>query len=125
MASALEIKDASTPVVVVSCKLGALAIMRSLGPLGVPLYGVDADPRSPAMLSRYCRERFLFAPDASRPMEFLDRMSEVGKRLGRRAILIPTSDETAQFVVDHAEALSRWFIFPRNDPGMIGQLVSK
>ena len=23
------------------------------------------------------------------------------------------------------EALSQWFIFPRNDPGMIGRLVSK
>ena len=44
MSAALEIKDASTPVVVVNCKLGALAIMRSLGPLGVPLYGVDPDP---------------------------------------------------------------------------------
>jgi predicted ATP-grasp superfamily ATP-dependent carboligase len=125
MAPAVEIRDVSTPVVVVSCKLGALAIMRSLGRLGVPVYGVDADPGAPAMLSRYCRERFLFSPDASRPMEFLDRISEVGQRLGRRAILIPTSDETAQFVVDHAEALGRSFIFPRNDPGMIGRLVSK
>ncbi|HET6278687.1 MAG TPA: hypothetical protein VFG08_07880 [Candidatus Polarisedimenticolia bacterium] len=125
MASPLEFKDVSTPVVVVNCKLGALAIMRSLGRLGVPLYGVDADPRSPAMLSRYCRERFLFSPDESRPMEFLDRLAEVGRRLGRRAILIPTSDETAQFVVDHAEALGQWFIFPRNDPAMIARLVSK
>ena len=125
MASSLEIKDVSTPVVVVSCKLGALAIMRSLGRLGVPVYGVDSDPQSPAMLSRYCRERFLFSPDPTRPKEFLDRIVEVGRRLGRRAILIPTSDETAQFVVDHAEALGQWFIFPRNEPAMIGRLVSK
>jgi predicted ATP-grasp superfamily ATP-dependent carboligase len=125
MAPHLEIKDVSTPVVVVNCKLGALAIMRSLGRLGVPLYGVDPDPRSPAMLSRYCRERFLFGLDASRPAESLDRIAQVAQRLGRQAILIPTSDETAQFVVDHAEALSRWFVFPRNDPGMIGRLVSK
>jgi predicted ATP-grasp superfamily ATP-dependent carboligase len=125
VASRLKIKDVSTPVVVVSCKLGALAIMRSLGPLGVPLYGVDANPRSPAMLSRYCRERFAFGLDESRPLEFLERLWEVGRRLGRRAILVPTSDETAQFVVDHAAALGRWFIFPRNDPEMIGRLVSK
>jgi predicted ATP-grasp superfamily ATP-dependent carboligase len=125
MASPLEIEDVSTPVVVVNCKLGALAIMRSLGPLGVPLYGVDPDPRSPAMLSRYCRERFPFTLDANRPTESLERIAEVGQRLGRKAILIPTSDETAQFVVDHAQALSQWFIFPRNDPGMIGRLVSK
>src|SRR6266699_2169587 len=125
MAHPLEFKDVSTPVVVVNCKLGALAIMRTLGPLGVPLYGVDADPRSPAMLSRYCRERFLFGLDESRPMEFLDRLLDVGRFLGRPAILIPTSDETAQFVVDQAEPLSRQFIFPRNSPEMIARLVSK
>jgi len=125
MASPLEFKDVSTPVVVVNCKLGALAIMRTLGRLGVPLYGVDADPRSPAMLSRYCRERFLYGLDENRPMEFLDRLLGIGRRLGRPAILIPTSDETAQFVVDQAEPLGRQFIFPKNSPGMIGRLVSK
>jgi len=125
MTTALEIRDVSTPVVVVSCRLGALAIMRSLGPLGVPLYGVDADPRAPAMLSRYCRERFLFGFEESRRMEFLDHLLEIGRRLGRSAILIPTSDETAQFVVDQAEPLARQFIFPKNSPEMIGRLVSK
>jgi D-aspartate ligase len=117
--------DVSTPVVVVNCKLGALAIMRSLGRLGVPVYGVDEDPRSPAMLSRYCRGRFLFGLDACGPAEFLERLLEVGQRVGTHAILIPTSDETAQFVVDHAEALGERFIFPRNVPEMIARLVSK
>jgi predicted ATP-grasp superfamily ATP-dependent carboligase len=121
----LQFGDASTPVVVVNGKLGALAIMRSLGPLGVPLYGVDADPRAPAMLSRYCRERFLHRLDEARPEEFVSKLLEVGRRVGRAAILIPTSDETAQIVVDHAEALSRSFVFPRNSPEMVRRLVSK
>lgn len=125
MSRAVRFKDVSTPVVVVNCKLGALAIMRSLGGLGVPLYGVDADPRAPAMLSRYCRERFLFGLDSNGPDDFLDRLLQVGRQLARPAILIPTSDETAQFVVDHAEPLGRQFIFPKNSPEMIGRLVSK
>jgi D-aspartate ligase len=125
MAYPLDFKDVSTPVVVVNCQLGGLAIMRALGRLGVPLYGVDANPRSPAMLSRYCRKRFLFGLDENRPMDFLDRLLDIGRRLGRPAILIPTSDETAQFVVDQAEPLSRQFIFPRNSPEMMGRLVSK
>src|SRR4051794_40448082 len=99
--------------------------MRSLGRLGVPVHGVDEDPRSPAMLSRYCRERFLFGLDACGPAEFLERLLDVGRRLGTRAILIPTSDETAQFVVDHAEALGREFVFPKNSAEMIRRLVSK
>ncbi len=125
MPSLLEFKDVSTPVVVVNCKLGALGIMRTLGRLGVPLYGVDADPGAPALLSRYCRKGFLFGLHESRPADFLTRLSEVGKELGRPAILIPTSDETAQFVFDHAETLARHFVFPRNSPEMIARLVSK
>ena len=41
--------NTTTPVVVVSCELAALAIMRSLGSLGVPVYGVDGNPGSPGM----------------------------------------------------------------------------
>lgn len=121
----MKFKDVSTPVVIVNCKLGALAIMRSLGPLGVPLFGVDADLHSPAMLSRYCRGRFVFGLDQDHPMEFLHKLLNVGRQLGRPAILIPTSDETAQFVVEQTEALSRWFAFPKNSPEMVRRLVSK
>ena len=123
--SPLRFDDISTPVVVVNCQLGALAIMRSLGPLGIALYGVDGDPGSPAMLSRYCRNRFVFGFDAARPFKFLERLLDVGKRLGRRSILIPTSDETAQFVVEQAEALDRWFLFQKNSAETIARLVSK
>jgi len=125
MASVGEFGDVSTPVVVVNCKLGALGIMRTLGRHGVPVYGVDPDPRSPAMLSRYCRGRHLYGLDHQQPVEFLDRLLGIGRHLGRRSILIPTSDETAQFVVDHAVPLGEQFIFPTNCAEMIGKLVSK
>src|SRR4051812_46116241 len=120
----IKFQDVSTPVVIVNCKLGALAIMRSLGPFGVSLYGVDGDSDSPAMLSRYCREGFAFGFDPERPMDFLNNLLDVGRRLGRPAILIPTSDETAQFVVDYAVPLRERFKFPTNSPDLIGRLVS-
>jgi len=37
----VRFERSDTPVVVINGQLGALAIMRSLGPLGVPLYGVS------------------------------------------------------------------------------------
>jgi predicted ATP-grasp superfamily ATP-dependent carboligase len=125
MSSTPRFKDVSTPVVVVNCKLGGLAIMRSLGSLGVQVHGVDADPRAPAMLSRYCRQRFLHGFDEQRPQEFLEQLLEVGRRVGGPAILIPTSDETAQFVVDHSDELARQYMFPRNSAETIRRLVSK
>ena len=39
-------------------------------------------------------------------------MLEVGRHIGRKAVLIPTSDETAIFVDEYAEVLGEHFLFP-------------
>jgi predicted ATP-grasp superfamily ATP-dependent carboligase len=117
--------NTTIPVVVVSCELAALAIMRSLGSLGVPVYGVDGNPGSPGMRSRYCRDRFLLRFDEDRPKPYLDGLLGVGRRLGRKSILIPTSDETTQFVSDNAAVLSEYFMFQDNSPTLVRQLASK
>jgi predicted ATP-grasp superfamily ATP-dependent carboligase len=111
--------------VVVNCHLGALAIMRSLGPLGVPLYGVDGNHAAPALKSRYCRAHFAIPLDESEPGRLVEGLLGVGRRLGRRAILIATSDETTQLVADHADALREQFVFQDNPAATIRQLASK
>lgn len=116
---------AETPVVVLNCQLGALAIMRTLGTEGVPLYGVDADRSAPAMLSRYCRERFVLEFKEGAPQPYLEGLLAIGRRLGRKAVLIATSDETTQFVADHADPLRDCFIFPDNSGALVRQLASK
>ena len=117
--------DPSTPVVVLNCKLGGLAIMRSLGTQGVVLAGVDDDRRAPGLLSRYCRLRRVAAFDPGAPGPYLDQVLELGRTLGRGTVLIPTSDDLAVFVAAHREALSEWFRFPANDPDLVRGLVSK
>ena len=114
-----------TPVVVVNGQLGALAIMRSLGPLGVPLYGVSNSRQDPAMRSRYCREAFELRFNEDRPEPYLAGLLDIARRLGRRAILIATSDETTQFVADNADVLREHFLFQENSPERIRQLASK
>jgi D-aspartate ligase len=114
-----------TPVVVMNGRLAGLAIMRSLGLLGVPLYGVDADPAAPALRSKYCCERFVLPFDENRPELYRDGLLAIARTLGRLAILIPTSDETTQFVADHADALRPYFMFQDNAPSLVRQLASK
>lgn len=99
--------------------------MRTLGTEGVALYGVDGDRHAPAMLSRYCRERFVLEFKEDRPGPYLEGLLAIGRRLGRKAVLIATSDETTQFVADHAAALREHFIFPDNSPTLVRQLASK
>ena len=51
----------STPAVVLGCfRHGGLAIVRSLGRLGVPVYAVHAERWTPAFFSKYCRKGFLW-----------------------------------------------------------------
>lgn len=93
--------DTSTPVLVLGTKThGSLGIIRSLGRLGVPVYGVDSDPRGPAAYSRYLRHRFVFDLAASSSAETVDYLLEVGKTIGSRTVLIPTWDETSLLVAD-------------------------
>src|SRR2546423_15711177 len=58
----LEKKGLKTdvPVVVLAPGYHGHGIARSLGRLGVPVYGVHADPRSPAARSRYWRTKVIW-----------------------------------------------------------------
>lgn len=117
--------DTKTPVLVLNCKLGGLAIMRSLGSLGIPVYGVDAEEKAPGFLSRYCRGKYIWPYDESRPKEYLEFILRMGSGLGKDTILIPTSDELSFFVAEQAEALRGVFVFPENTAGLIRNLASK
>lgn len=121
----MKIRETTTPVVIINCLLGSLAIMRSLGSLGIPLYGIDTDQWAPGVLSKYCRKHYLAGYDETQPAVFLRHLRSLGQDLGQPALLIPTSDETALFVATYAEELSEHFIFPNNHPALIEQLMSK
>jgi predicted ATP-grasp superfamily ATP-dependent carboligase len=117
--------DTSTPVVVVNGQLAGLAIMRTLGELGVTLYGVDGDPKAPTLLSKYCRERIVMPFVESDQQPYVEGLMALGRRIGKRAILIPTSDETTQLVADHRDQLRECFTFSENSPQLVRDLASK
>ncbi len=115
-----------TPVLVLNCGRGGLAIFRSLGALGVECWGVDDDPRCAGFLSRYSRgRRFIATYDAEQQEEYLESVLEVGRKIGRRALLIPTSDELIPFAARYQDRLEEYFIYPRKLPDLVVRLVSK
>lgn len=121
----MRIKNNTTAVLILNCKLGALAIMRSLGSLGIHLYGVEADPKSAALKSKYCQGKFIKEHDGRPSENYLDYVLGIGKELEEKAILIPTSDELSVFVAEYSHELSKYFIFPKNDPLLVKMLMSK
>ena len=122
----MSTEDTTTPVVALKAVAhGALGIVRSLGRLGVRVYVVDSDPRAPAFSSRYCRGKFVYDIDKVPPEKLLTFMLDVGRRIGQRSILIPTNDDVAMFVADHADALKPWFIFAEQSSDLVHSLSSK
>jgi len=106
-------RDVSTPVLVLGCHHGGLAIARSLGRWGVEAHVVESDATEPGLRSRYWRGHMTWSIRRSPVDQTLDLLIGYGRRLGRRPLLIPTTDDTALFVARHAETLSFAFRFPR------------
>ncbi|HTM48097.1 MAG TPA: hypothetical protein VL285_05440 [Bryobacteraceae bacterium] len=118
--------DTSTPVVILrSAQHGGLAVARSLGRLGAPVYIVDGDPRTPGFFSRYCRQGFVWDFDGAPSERTVDYLLGIGRRLGRRALLIPTTDSGALFLASNAGPLRQSFLFPETDPELAPSLCSK
>ncbi len=116
----------STPVVILGAlNHGALGIARSLGSLGAPVYVVDDKPRNPTSFSRYCRRHYTFGIGSVPPDAAVGFLLRIAREIGRRSILIPTTDAGALFVADHAAALREWYIIPDQIPETAHQLADK
>ncbi len=119
--------DTSVPVVVITWGdhgHGHL-IARSLGRLGILVYGVHSNPHSPEARSRYWRENFTWDIRKASPNESVDWLLQLARKLGMRPILIPTNDICCLFVADNAAALREGFLFPNQPAGLARSLSSK
>ena len=91
--------DISTPVLVLnSAHHGGLAITRSLGRLGIPVFVVDANRLTPSFSSKYCLGSFVWDIDRAPAEDSVKHLAGIGRNLGRRALLIPTTDTASLFL---------------------------
>lgn len=118
--------DTSTNVLLLSSvHHGGLAITRTFGRLGIAVYVVAADTWAPPLFSKYCRGRFVWDFNRAPAEDSLAFLAAIGRKLGRRAILIPTADTTALYVAANADALREWFLFPQVPFDLAHSLCSK
>ena len=102
-----------------------LGIARSLGRLGIAVYGLHDDPSAPVPASRYWRTTFRWDLDRESCEQSVEYVCNVGRRLGERPLLIATDDISSMFVADNADSLQRVFAFPEQPPGLAQSLYSK
>ena len=122
----MRIHGTSTPVLVLGASLhGSLGIIRSLGELGITVYGTYSDERGPAAYSKFCKQVFQWRYPYGSDRECVQELLKIAEQIGRPCVLIPTWDETAIFAAENYGELSRRFIYPRQDARLAKELVSK
>jgi len=123
--------DSSVPVLVLKIghyplSHGILGAIRSLGRAGVPVYAVSEDRFVPYAFSRFLTGQVLL-PTTGREEAavLLQELSRIAQQLGSKSILLPTDDEAAVFVAEHAAMLCGNFVLPTIEPGLPRMLASK
>jgi predicted ATP-grasp superfamily ATP-dependent carboligase len=123
--------DSSVPVLVLKIgryplSHGILGAIRSLGRGGVPVYAISEDRFVPYAFSRFLTGQVLL-PTTGREeaLVLVEELSRIAQRLGSKSILLPTDDEAAVFVAEHAATLCGNFVMPTIEPGLPRMLASK
>jgi len=122
--------DVSTPAVLLKfdpnvMHHGSLGAIRTLGRLGVPVYGIQEGTWAPAAQSRYLHGRIIWWPSPADVRRVSDGLRLIADRLGRPAVLIPTDDVGAVFLAEHGDGLRGQFLFSAPPPGLPRQLADK
>ena len=130
MLSDLRAADVSTPAVVLKLDPnplhhGTLGVTRSLGRLGVPVYGVHEGWWAPAANSRYLAGRVFWQPVPDQAERIQAGLLDLASRIGRPAVLIPTDDAGAIFLAEQGDPLRGAYLFPQPPPDLPRQVAGK
>jgi predicted ATP-grasp superfamily ATP-dependent carboligase len=105
---------------------GILGAIRSFGRVGVPVYAIAEDRFVPYAYSRFLTHQILLRTSGREDADsILESLFEIGNRLGRKSLLLPTDDEAATLAAEHSTALSTKFILPAVAPRLPRLLASK
>ncbi len=125
-ASKFTISDTRVPVVVLyTYHYGQLGLLRTFGRLGIEVHGVDPHTTSPGLFSKYCRKKFLWDVDGKDPQSSVQYLLAVAKKIGKRSILIHTTDSGSSWLAENANSLSEGFIFPKLPAQLVYALADK
>lgn len=104
---------------------GRLAVVRSLGRLGVPVHSTHERAWDPVRFSRYATGRLVAPFPRFGAAELVRYLVDLAARIGDLPVLIATDDVAALFVEDQAGTLSDHYRFPAQPPGLARQLADK
>jgi D-aspartate ligase len=117
--------DTSVPAVVICPGYHGHEVARSLGRLGIAVYGIHADPHSPTARSRYWKRNFIWNFAQKSAECSLDWLLSIEHEIGSRPLLIATDDTSCLFIADHAATLAEAYRFGVLPDGLTRALSNK
>jgi D-aspartate ligase len=115
--------DLSNPAVVMGLTAPGIAIARSLGRAGIETIAISSAEDPPAAHSRLFG--FRQGPSVDDAEEALAFYLELGRELGRPAVLCPTGDPAVLFISTHRDELEPYFRFLLPRPDQLRDITSK
>lgn len=132
MGSRRALLDESVPVLLLKLghyplHHGGVGVVRSFGRAGVEVNAVVEDRFTPAAWSRHLARAFVWpTTGAEDPSSLVERLLAIGRAIGRPSVVVPTDEEAAVLVAEHADALEDLFLLSRpRSPGLVRSLASK
>jgi D-aspartate ligase len=111
--------------IVFNCHITGLAVARSLGRRGVPVVGLDRDPKGYGLRSRYTTVAGRCPYPLDDEAAFIDLLVGIGSGLRRKAVLFPCLDEWVFAVARHRERLEEHFLLPFSELDTIERILDK
>ena len=119
------IKNANKPIAFVLGIGGTgLGVIRSLGRRGIPVIGLDPNPRPIGFFSRYCNG-FVCPDPEKEEEEYIEFLLSLGEQLNTKGVLIPTADLDVLAISKHRNKLERYYKLPMAKLEVIEKLVNK
>lgn len=113
------------PAFILGMTVNGLSILRTLGRKGINIYGVDYYADQVAFLSRHCHHKVIISNVNSEPQQALDKLLDIGKKLGDRSVLLFTRDDFLVFVSKFRKELEEYFLFNVPDPEIVVCIIDK
>ncbi|MFC1657037.1 hypothetical protein ACFL2P_00490 [Candidatus Moduliflexota bacterium] len=113
----------NNPAVVLGTDVSALAVVRSLGRRGIPVFVVGVKGKDYASVSRYAR--FVKCEDLNREESVLEALYGIEREGDRKIALFATADLHVLHIVRNREGLSRNFCFVLPDVDVVETLMDK
>ncbi|WP_238431744.1 ATP-grasp domain-containing protein [Streptomyces cavernae] len=105
---------------------GSLGVARTLGRLGVSVHAIVEDSFTPLALSRHVTRRFVWPTTGREDPEWLTgNLLSIGRAIGAPCIAVPTDDEAAVLLAEHADRLTECFLLPPVPTGLPRLLAGK